>query len=74
MDETIKWGFPSFDYKGPFLQNGRIQAACGVWILEKQAAERPQGLYLKDRSIDGGEAMGNLGRITTLEDSSVEAL
>ena len=39
VEETIKWGFPHFDYKG-MLQHGGFQTALRVWLLEEQAGAR----------------------------------
>ncbi|MBI1804045.1 MAG: DUF1801 domain-containing protein [Ignavibacteriae bacterium] len=32
-EETIKWGFPSFDYKGPFCSMAAFKQHCvfGFW-------------------------------------------
>src|SRR5438067_996661 len=67
VEETIKWGFPSFDYKGPFcsMASFRQHAVFGFW--KHVLINDPKG-YLKERSVDGGEAMGSMGRITSLKD------
>jgi uncharacterized protein YdeI (YjbR/CyaY-like superfamily) len=65
--ETIKWGMPSFDYKGAFcsMASFKQHAVFGFW--KYQLIKDPKG-YLGERSAKGGEAMGNLGRITGLKD------
>jgi uncharacterized protein YdeI (YjbR/CyaY-like superfamily) len=67
VEETIKWGFASFDYKGPYctMASFKEHVVFGFWksVLLKD----PKG-YLGLRSNQGGEAMGNLGRITSLKD------
>ena len=62
-EETIKWGFASFDYKGPFcsMASFKQHMAFGFWkaSLMKDASK------LKDRQEEG---MGHLGRITGMKD------
>ncbi|MES2655558.1 MAG: YdeI/OmpD-associated family protein [Bacteroidota bacterium] len=67
VQETIKWGMPSFDYKGPFcsMASFKQHVAFGFW--KPSLLNDPEG-YLQERSNQGGEAMGNLGRITGLKD------
>ncbi|MBS4029415.1 MAG: YdeI/OmpD-associated family protein [Ignavibacteriales bacterium] len=65
--ETIKWGMPSFDYKGPFCSMAAFKehAVFGFW---KYVLMNDPKNYLGERKNRGGEAMGNLGRITSLKD------
>jgi uncharacterized protein YdeI (YjbR/CyaY-like superfamily) len=67
VEETIKWGFASFDYKGPFCSMAAFKqhAVFGFW--KSKLLKDPKG-YLGERANQGGEAMGNLGRITSLKD------
>lgn len=67
VEETIKWGMPSFDYKGPFCSFASFKqhAVFGFW--KYQLIKDPKG-YLQDISAQGGTAMGNLGRITSIKD------
>jgi uncharacterized protein YdeI (YjbR/CyaY-like superfamily) len=67
VKETIKWGMPFFDYKGPFCNFASFKhhAVFGFW--KYQLIKDPEG-YLKEISNKGGEAMGNLGRITSVKD------
>ena len=67
VEETIKWGFASFDYKGPFCSMAAFKehAVFGFW--KSKLLKDPKG-YLGERSNQGGEAMGNMGRITSLKD------
>ena len=64
VTETIKWGMPSFDYKGPFIGFAAFKkhAAVGFW----------KAALMKDHKILTGKdtkgAMGNLGRIESIED------
>lgn len=67
VEETIKWGMPSFDYKGPFCSFAAFKrhAVFGFW--KHKLIKDPKG-YLGARFNEGGAAMGNLGRITSLKD------
>ncbi len=67
VTETIKWGMPSFEYKGVFcgMASFKQHAVFGFW--KHALLKDPKG-YLKERSSQGGDAMGNLGRITSLKD------
>jgi len=67
VEEKIKWGMPSFDYKGPFCSMAAFKqhAVFGFW---KSKLLKDEKKYLGDRFNAGGEAMGNLGRITSLKD------
>ncbi len=58
---------PSFDYKGPFCSFAAFKqhAVFGFW--KYKLIKDPKG-YLAERANKGGDAMGNLGRITGLKD------
>ncbi|MCC6865799.1 MAG: YdeI/OmpD-associated family protein [Ignavibacteria bacterium] len=64
VNETIKWGMPSFEYKGPFIGFAAFKkhAVLGFW----------KSSLMKDHKILMGEdkkgSMGNLGRLETIED------
>lgn len=70
VTETIKWGMPSFEYKGPFIGFAAFKkhAVLGFW----------KGALMKDSKVLMGEntkgAMGNLGRIESIEDLPKDAL
>ncbi len=66
VEESIKWGMPSFDYKGPFCNMASFKQHCvfGFW---KAKLLKDPGNYLGERSAQGGEAMGHLGKITSLK-------
>jgi uncharacterized protein YdeI (YjbR/CyaY-like superfamily) len=59
VEETMKWSFPHFDYRGIMCSMASFKAHCafGFW----KAA-----LVLGDKAADG--AMGHLGRITSIDD------
>lgn len=60
VEETMKWSFPHFDYKGEMMcsmASFKGHCAFGFWKAS---------LVLGDKATDG--AMGHLGRITSLDD------
>jgi len=62
IKETIKWGFPNFEYKGSILcsmASFKNHCSFGFWL----------GSKMKDthKIFIPGEAMGNLGKITSVE-------
>ena len=64
VEETIKWSFASFDYKGPYCTMAHFKQHCafGFW---KAAIMKDQRLMDNAKSET---AMGHLGRITSLKD------
>jgi uncharacterized protein YdeI (YjbR/CyaY-like superfamily) len=67
VQETIKWGMPSFDYKGPFFTIASFKAHCALGFWKASLIEDKHG-YLQPIANKGGEAMGNFGRVTSLND------
>ena len=67
VKETMKWSFPFFDYKGPFcsMASFKEHAVFGFWKFKLLKDPKK---YLGERSNQGGEAMGNMGRVTSLKD------
>lgn len=59
--ETIKWGMPFFDYKGPFCNLAAFKAHCAFGFWKTALIPDPRGLLKRD-------AMGALGRLTSLKD------
>lgn len=61
VEETIKWSFPNFDFKGPMCSMAAFKAHCsfGFW---KSELVLPKGVG------DPGAGMGQLGRITSIKD------
>ncbi|MFL5578852.1 MAG: YdeI/OmpD-associated family protein [Gemmatimonadaceae bacterium] len=58
--ETIKWGMPAFEHKGPMCQMAAFKQHCvfGFW----------KGKLVLAGDYRGEEAMGNFGRIESLKD------
>lgn len=59
--ETIKWGHPQFEYKGPFcgMAAFKAHAAFGFW---------KHALVVPEDDGRSKEAMGGFGRLTTVKD------
>ncbi len=64
VEETIKWGFPHFNYKGLMCSMASFKQHCafGFW---KAALMSDQSLL---ENAKNETAMGHLGRITSLKD------
>ncbi len=65
--ETIKWGMPSFEYKGPFFGIASFKQHCVAGFWKSKLLNDPKG-YLGERKNQGGEAMGNFGSMKSLKD------
>jgi len=67
VEETIKWGMPSFDYKGAFCSMAAFKqhTVFGFW---KRKLIKDKHNFLQERASQGGEAMGNMGRVTSIKD------
>lgn len=64
VTETIKWGMPSFDYKGPFVDFAAFKQHA-VFGFRKAALMKDKDVLLNNITR---AAMGNLGRITSMKD------
>lgn len=60
-EETIKWGVPSFDYKGPFCSMASFKAHAIFGFWKTALIADPKGVMVR-------EGMGSLGRITSLKE------
>ncbi|HLG34846.1 MAG TPA: YdeI/OmpD-associated family protein [Bacteroidia bacterium] len=67
VTETIKWGMPSFEYKGPYFGIASFKQHCVAGFWKHKLLKDPKG-YLGEIKSHGGEAMGNLGRMTSIND------
>lgn len=63
-EEKIKWGFPHFDYKGPMCSMAAFKQHCAFTFWKADLLEDPHKVLDKNRT----EAMGHLGKITSLSD------
>lgn len=64
VEETIKLGFASFDYKGPYCTMASFKQHCAIGFW-KAALMKDTKLIANAKSES---AMGHLGRITSLKD------
>lgn len=64
VTETIKWSFVAFEYKGPFCSMAAFKEHCGLGFWKSPIMNDPSGILEKHAQ----SAMGNIGRITSLED------
>ena len=62
--ETVKWGFPHFDYKGTVCSMAAFKNHCAFGFWKSSLLKDPYNLLSK--STD--DAMGQMGRITSLTD------
>ena len=67
VTETIKWGMPAFEYMGPMFSIAAFKQHCVAGFWKRSLINDPKG-YLGARAAQGGQAMGNLGRITSTKD------
>jgi uncharacterized protein YdeI (YjbR/CyaY-like superfamily) len=64
VSETIKWGMPSFEYKGLMVGMASFKQHCAFSFWKGNIIPDPHGLL----STVGSTGMGNLGKITALTD------
>jgi uncharacterized protein YdeI (YjbR/CyaY-like superfamily) len=62
--ETIKWGFPHFDYKGTVCSMASFKNHCAFGFWKSSLMKDPYDLLSKNTE----DAMGQMGRITSLAD------
>jgi uncharacterized protein YdeI (YjbR/CyaY-like superfamily) len=64
--ETIKWSMPAFEYKGPLVGMAAFKAHCALAFWKAS--------LMKSLPSDvGTDAMGEFGRLESLEDTPSEA-
>lgn len=61
VKETIKWGMPAFEYKGPMCGMAAFKAHCAVSFW-KQSLLEPE-VFPAEKN-----AMGSFGRVTSVKD------
>ncbi|KAF0153138.1 MAG: hypothetical protein FD143_578 [Ignavibacteria bacterium] len=64
VEETIKWGFASFEHKGPYCSMAAFKQHCAIGFW-KAALIKNSKLTINTKSEN---AMGQLGRVTSLKD------
>lgn len=69
VQETIKWGFPHFEYKGILCSMASFKNHCAFGFWKASAMSDPHGIL----STVGKTAMGHLGQIRALADLPPDA-
>ena len=64
VEETIKWGFASFDYKGPFCTMASFKKHCAIGFWKASIMKDPSLIS----NAKSEKAMGHLGKISSLKD------
>jgi len=64
FQETIKWGMPSFDYKGPYCMMAAFKQHCAIVFWKASLMKDPRLIANAKSEI----AMGHLRKITSLKD------
>jgi uncharacterized protein YdeI (YjbR/CyaY-like superfamily) len=65
VNETIKWGMPFFDYKGPICMMAAFKQHCAFGFWKASRLNDPQGLL---KGSDEEASAGSFGRINSLAD------
>ena len=68
INETIKWSFPHFDYKGTVCSMASFKQHCAFGFWKSTLLPDPENLLKSEVQ----SAMGQFGRITSLEDLPAE--
>lgn len=63
ITETIKWGFPHFEYKATICSMASFKAHCAFGFWKSSLMPDPYHLFSEKNS-----AMGSMGRIESLQD------
>lgn len=64
VEETIKWGFPNFEYKGPMCSMASFKQHCAFTFWKAALLDEKNKLEIGD----GRSAMGHIGRISSVKD------
>ena len=68
--ETVKWGFPHFDYKGTLCSMASFKEHCAFGFWKSTLLTDPLTILQKEAS----NSMGQLGRITSIDDLPEDAI
>jgi uncharacterized protein YdeI (YjbR/CyaY-like superfamily) len=70
VEETIKWGFPHFEYKGILCSMAAFKAHCAFGFWKGAIMQDPK----KVMTIIGKTSMGSFDRITSIDDLPSEKI
>ena len=68
--ETIKWGFPSFDYKGPMCSMASFKQHCAFGFWKNSIMKDPNKIFKRDENT----SMGSFGQLKSLGDLSKDKI
>lgn len=71
VEETMKWSFPHFDYKGMMCSMASFKQHCVFGFWKASLMKDPNKLFSSTRSDD---AMGQFGRIQSIKDLPANAV
>jgi hypothetical protein len=71
VEETMKWSFPHFDYKGMMCSMASFKQHCAFGFWKAAIMANSKAFVSKAQSE---EAMGHLGKITSLKDLPKDSL
>jgi len=63
-EETIKWGFPNFEYKGPMCSMASFKQHCAFTFWKAALLDEKSKLEIGENR----SAMGHIGKITSVKD------
>lgn len=64
VEETIKWNFPNYEYKGPLCHMAAFKNHCAVGFYKAELMKDPEQIF-----YDGeGKGMSSLGKILSIDD------
>jgi uncharacterized protein YdeI (YjbR/CyaY-like superfamily) len=69
VEETIKWGMPALEYKGPMCGFAAFKAHCTFGFWKASLMQDVHGVMSNEAT-----AWGHLGRITSLQDLPSDAI
>ena len=70
INETVKWGMPFFDYKGPVCMMAAFKQHCGFGFWKASRLKDSDGLL---QGSDAEAAAGSFGRIESMHDLPSDA-
>src|SRR5260370_25572993 len=70
ITETVKWGMPFFDYKGPVCMMAAFKQHLGFGFWKASRLNDPEGLL---QGTDAQAAAGSFGRIVSQDDLPADA-